>query len=110
MKSSPFLDYVRYDVLSESLNITVRAMMGGYVLYSDGKVFAIVDDDTLWFKGSRSTEDWYLERGSKKFSYSKTDKKTKKKKTQSMNYFLVPEKILEDREALDEWVGVALSV
>jgi TfoX/Sxy family transcriptional regulator of competence genes len=110
MKSTPFLEYVRYDVLNESLNITVRAMMGGYVLYSNGKVFAIVDDETLWFKGSKGTEAWYIERGSKKFSYTKTDTKTKKKKTQSMNYFLVPEDILEDREVFAEWVGVALSV
>ena len=110
MKSSSFLDYVQYDALDESLQVTARAMMGGFVLYSKGKVFAIVDDETLWFKGAKNTEKWYLERGSKKFSYTKKDKTTGKKKIQTMNYFLVPGDVLEERELLQEWIDVALSV
>ena len=97
-------------MVDESLAVNDREMMGGYVRYSNGKVFALIDDETLWFKGSKDTEKWYLERGSKKFSYTKKDTKTGKKKVQTMNYFLVPEDVLEQRETLREWVDVALSV
>lgn len=79
-------------------------MMGGYTLYADGKVFAIVSDDQLWFKGSNELAEWYLSRGSKKFSYIREGKE------QGMNYFLVPELIIENRDTLDEWIDVALSV
>ena len=104
MKTTPFLDYLLGDVFEESLHISARAMMGGYTLYSDGKVFAIVSEETLWFKGSNETAEWYLSRGSKKFSY------TKEGKEQGMNYFLVPEEIIESRSSLQEWLDVALSV
>jgi DNA transformation protein len=30
--------------------VTLRKMMGGATLYCDGTIFAIVADDTVWFK------------------------------------------------------------
>ena len=96
--------YIVYDVLDESLNVTSRAMMGGYTLYSNGKVFAIVEGEQLWFKGSNELKEWYLSRGSKKFSYRKEGE------LQEMNYYLVPEEVIEDKDQLNEWLDVALSV
>lgn len=93
-----------YDILDESLHITARAMMGAHVLYSDGKVFAIAEDDQLWFKGNKEVAELYMSRGSKKFSYMKEGKK------QEMNYFLVPEETLENKEGLNIWLDIALSV
>lgn len=110
MKMTPFLEYVMYDVLSILPSLHARAMMGGYTLYNEGKVFAIVEGENLWFKGSKETESWYKERGAKKFSYYKTDTKTGKKKKQEMNYFHVPETVIEDKEALDIWLNTALDV
>ncbi|MEN9338074.1 MAG: hypothetical protein RIQ41_388 [Candidatus Parcubacteria bacterium] len=104
MKSNPYLEYLLGDVFEESLHVTARAMMGGHVLYSDGKVFAIAENDELWCKGSQSVADWYLSRGSKKFSYLKQGK------PQEMNFFLVPESVIEDRVELQAWIDVALSV
>lgn len=110
MKTTPFLEYLMGDIFDESLHVTARAMMGGYVLYSDGKVFAIAENDELWFKGSHELAKWYLSRGSRKFSYTKTSRMEGKMKEQEMNYFLVPEEVMENREVLDDWLGVALSV
>lgn len=104
MKTSPFLEYVMYDVFEESESITYRAMMGGFTLYSKGRVFAIVDKDFLYLKGSGETEDWYLAHGSEKFWYMRDGKKA------YMNYFRVPDEILEKRDEFREWVDVALSV
>ena len=104
MKSNPFLDYLIGDIFDEDLNVSARAMMGGHILYSNGKVFAIAENDELWFKGTDELANWYLTRGSKKFSYMKEGK------PQGMNYFLVPEEVIENKEALNEWLDVALSV
>lgn len=45
-----------------------------------------------------------MSHGSKKFSYMKEGKK------QEMNYFLVPEETLENKEGLNIWLDIALSV
>ena len=104
MKTIPFLEYVLYDVFGESEAVTARAMMGGFTLYKEGKVFAIVEDEKVYLKGDTKTEAWYLEHKAKKFWYMREGKK------QYMNYFLVPEDILENREEFATWVDVALSV
>lgn len=104
MKNDPFLEYLLGDVFEDSLQVTVRSMMGGFVLYSAGKVFAIAENDELWLKGSKATSEWYLGRGSKKFSYMKQGK------VQEMNFFSVPEEVLESRDEFREWLDVALSV
>lgn len=109
MKIDSFVEYLIYDVFDKSLNVTSRAMMGGNVLYSNGKVFAIAENDELWFKGSNDLAEWYLSRGSKKFSYEKKDK-SGKKNIQDMNFFFVPESVIENKEELNEWLDIALSV
>ena len=104
VKSTPFLDYILYDIFGESEPITVRAMMGSHVLYYEGKTFAIVEGDGLWFKGSKELTSWYIERGSKIFGYQKEGKEA------HLYYFLVPAEVYEDKETRDEWMDVALSV
>lgn len=104
MKSSPFLDYIMYDIFGENEPITARAMMGAHILYYEGKAFAIVDKDELYFKGSKELMVWYEERGSKRFGYQKEGKDA------HLYYFLVPSEIYEDKERREEWLDVALSV
>jgi TfoX/Sxy family transcriptional regulator of competence genes len=109
MKTTPFLEYLLGDIFDESLMVTARSMMGGYILYSEGRVFALAEDDQLWFKGSDELAEWYLSRGSKKFSYTKPARAGKEAKEWGMNYFLVPAEVIEDREVLNEWLDIALS-
>jgi DNA transformation protein and related proteins len=104
MKTTPFLNYIVYDVFGESEPITWRAMMGAYVLYYEGKAFAIVEGDDLYFKGGKDLKDWYLERGSKQFTYTKNGEDA------HLYYFLVPPEVYENKESLDVWLDTALSV
>lgn len=104
MKISPFLEYILYDIFGENEPITARAMMGAHVLYYEGKTFAIVENDELYFKGSKELLSWYLERGSKQFGYQKEGTEA------HLYYFLVPSEVYEDKELREEWLGVALSV
>lgn len=104
MKTTPFLDYIRYDIFTESDPITARAMMGAHVLYYEGKAFAIVENDELYFKGSKDTSSWYLARGSHQFTY------TKEGYSAHLYYYAVPPEIYEHKDLRDEWLDKALSV
>lgn len=110
MKMTPFLMYVVYDILPESLKVEAKAMMGGYVLKSEGKTFAIVEEDILWLKGAPEVKDWYVSRGGKQFSYMKIAPGGGERKVQKMHFYSVPEEVLEDREQMREWIEIALSV
>lgn len=109
MKTTPFLEYILYDIFDEKDEVTARAMMGAHVLYKEGKVFAIAEDDELWLKGSSEVSSWYIERGARKFGYMKKDKEGNTA-LQEMNFYSVPEEVLEDKEVFNEWVEVAMLV
>jgi DNA transformation protein len=103
MKTTPFLDYIVYDILGHFGPVTFRPMMGGYVLYFEGTVFALVENEGLYFKGSKKLAPWYEERGGGLFTYIKEGKDA------YLYYFSVPTDIFEDREKLSEWFDIALS-
>ena len=71
MKSTPFLEYILYDIFGENEPLTARSMMGAHILYYEGKAFAIVEKEELYLKGSKELASWYLERGSKQFRVSR---------------------------------------
>ena len=104
MKRTPFLDYILYDIFGEGEPIVARAMMGAYILYYEGKAFAIVEREELYFKGSKELAEWYVSRGSKQLTY------TKEGKDAHLYYFLVSPEVYEDKKSRDEWMDVALSV
>jgi TfoX/Sxy family transcriptional regulator of competence genes len=104
MSSSNFLEYIVYDIFGEHEPITSRAMMGAHILYYEGKAFAIIEKDELYFKGSKELLDWYIKRGSKQFTYSKEGKNA------HLYYFSVPTEIYEETSSREEWLDVALSV
>ena len=104
MKSSPFLEYVLYDIFGEQEPITARVMMGAHILYYEGKTFAIVENDEMYFKGSKDLKNWYLSHGSRQFSYIKEGKDA------HLYYFLVPPEVYENKDSREKWLGVALSV
>lgn len=103
MKTTPFLEYILYDVFGENIPITFRAMMGAYILYYEGRAFAIVEDEELYFKGSEELSDWYMSRGSKQFKYIRKGEDT------YLDYFSVPPEVYENKEILNEWMNVVLS-
>lgn len=104
MKTTPFLEYILYDVFGEHEPVSARAMMGGYMLYHEGKPFALVEDDEIYLKGSQEIAPWYLKRGSKQFTY------TKQGKDAHLHYYRVPSEVYEDRSIFETWVDMALSV
>ena len=104
MKSSAFLEYILYDIFGENEPITHRSMMGAFILYYEGKAFAIVEGEELYFKGSRELASWYISQGGKQFTY------TKEGKDAHLYYFLVPSEVYEDKLNREVWLEKALSV
>jgi DNA transformation protein len=82
-------------------------MFGGVGLYLDGLFFALIDDDTLYFKADEASRRRYEAAGSRPFCPDPS------RPEQAMGYWQVPADVLEDPEALVDWAreaqGVALS-
>ena len=79
-------------------------MFGGVGLYLDGLFFALIDDDTLYFKTDDSNRARYEKAGSRPFCPfpDKPDK--------PMAYWQVPAEALEDAEELAIWAREAMNV
>jgi DNA transformation protein len=100
-KHSEYLDYT-LELLAPLGQITSRSMFGGYGIYRDGVIFAIVIDETLYFKVTADNQADYMQAGSQPFTYSKSDGKTA-----TMSYWEVPLEVLEDQDQLLAWARKA---
>jgi DNA transformation protein len=101
--SNDYRDFV-LDQLAPAGRIAARAMFGGVGLYLDGLFFALIDDDTLYFKVNDTTRTRYEEAGSRHFCPFPD------RPDQTMAYWQVPAEVLEDPELLCEWAREALGV
>ena len=93
---SEFTDYLE-ELFSEFGNVYAKRMFGGYGLFYDGLMFALVADDTLYLKADDKTVDDFKTRGLQQFEYSKRGKPAR------MSYYMAPEAILEDPEEAVKW-------
>ena len=83
--------------------IRARNMFGGVGIYGGEYFFALIDDDTLYFKVDDSNRPDFEARGMGPFQPYGEDGET-------MGYYRVPEDLLEDPEALGQWAEKAISV
>ena len=93
---SEFIDYLG-EVFVEFGSSQARKMFGGYGLYFDGAMFALVADNTLYMKTNSALAAEYESRGLPAFEYSKGGKPIK------MSYHLAPEEIYDDTEVAAHW-------
>jgi len=100
--SPSFKTYV-LEQLDAPRRVTARAMFGGVGIYWDGAFFALIDDDTLFFKVDDATRPEFEAAGSKPFDPYKNGQV-------SRGYFEVPGDVLDDRERLAAWRAKAVAV
>jgi DNA transformation protein len=93
------------DVLGGIPGVTSLSMFGGWGIYKNGAIFAIIADGELYFKVDEKTRGEYETRGSHPFVYS-----MKEKKEVTMSYWTLPEAIMENPEEVVEWVDAAVRV
>ena len=94
--SRDFVDYV-VELMAPLGPVTARKMFGGYGLYHDGLMFALIGDETLYIKADDANRDKFIAAGSEPFLYHK------KGKQYSMSYYRAPAEALDDTDAMYEW-------
>ena len=83
-----FVDYV-LELMSGWAPVSARKMFGGYGLYRDGLMFALIADDQLYFKTDAGNEPQFEQAGSHPFVYASQTR------TVQMSYWSAPENSLE---------------
>jgi DNA transformation protein len=100
--SAEYRDWV-LEQLREAGNVTGRSMFGGYAIYLDGAIFALIADDTLYFKVDDGNRPEYEALGMGPFRpYGEGG--------EVMQYYEVPADVLEDRDQLRAWAWRAADV
>ena len=83
--------------------VTMRRMMGAAVLYLDGIVFAVIEDDEIWFKADAESASVWDEAGCERFTFTGKDGRV-----ETMNYRRAPTDVHDDAEAMQHWAGLAV--
>jgi DNA transformation protein and related proteins len=83
---------------------SARAMFGGYGIYIDSQIIAIVVDDTLYLKADEISRKEFDQRGLEPFSYM-----VEGGTHHSMSYFRAPEEALDAPHAMLPWARLALA-
>jgi DNA transformation protein len=83
--------------------VRARSMFGGVGIYSGDLFFALIDNDTLYFKVDDSNRPDFTARKMEPFRPYGEDGET-------MGYYEVPADLLDDPEALQPWGEKAVAV
>ncbi len=89
--------------LSPICPVESRAMFGGYGLFADGVIFALIAYNAVYFKVDDSNRSDYIEAGMSPFSY------IGKHKLIQMSYYQIPETVWGNLEILAVWVEHAIA-
>lgn len=82
--------------------VTMRRMMGAAVLYLDGIVFAVLDEEEMWFKADAESAAVWDAAGCDRFTFTGSDGKV-----ETMNYRRAPSDVYDDAEAMRRWAMLA---
>ena len=102
--SREFCEHI-IDQLSPWAAITAKSMFGGFGVYRAGQIFAIIIEDTLYFKVDDTNRPDYESAGSEPFTYE-----AKGGKKHSLSYWQIPSEVMDDPEALAQWAEKAYQV
>ncbi len=81
--------------------IVAKSMFGGFGLYSGKHFFAIMFNDTLYFKVDNANRPNYVASGMPPFQPFKN-------KPATLQYYEVPIHVIEDRKQLEVWARMAI--
>ncbi len=93
---SEYIEYL-HEVFELFGPIKIRKMFGGYGLYHQELMFALVAEDTLYLKADAENLSFFEDEGLGPFEYNKGGKVVK------MSYYLAPDEIMDDCEQAAIW-------
>ena len=91
-----FVSYLE-DILQALGPVQAKRMFGGYGLFLDGLMFALVAEDTLYFKVDDGNRPDFENLGLEAFTYEKKGKPFK------MSYYQCPEEATENPSMMTDW-------
>lgn len=103
MRDNEFLEYTRETLQPFGLD-KIRPMFGGFGLYYNEVMFALIADNELYFKADGKSAQFFKESGSEPFSYESKGRRIK------MSYWKVLPEVLEDSDTLKTWYDMAYGV
>jgi DNA transformation protein len=98
---SEYLNYIM-ECMAFLRGLRVRGMFGGYGLYQNDLIFAIVVNDVLYLKSDAAIKNEFTRLGLQPFTY------TVRNKSVIMQYFEAPPDVFEEPEIMQEWAQKAL--
>ncbi len=96
--SRSFVDHA-VDLLSSVGPVDARRMFGGYGVYGRGVMFALLDDDELFFKTDEQSRDRFRSAGCRMWSYGGVAE---------TGYYRPPDEAHEDPESMEPWARLGL--
>lgn len=100
--SEEFIAYVR-ELLLPLGPLKSGKFFGGFAFKSGHRQFAMIMDNTLYFRVNEETRLRYKQEGMKPFSYA-----TKKGRVEVHKYYSVPDYLLEEPDGLLNWAKDAI--
>ena len=97
---SEFVDYLA-EVLAPFGSITTRRMFGGHGVYHQGLMFALVANESLYFKTDADNRAEFERAGCVAFEYAKDGERVR------MSYYSAPAEVFDDGDAAKRWAGLA---
>jgi DNA transformation protein len=101
--SSTFRTFVLDQLERVTSPVRAKSMFGGVGIYSGDLFFALIAEDTLYFKVDDTNRPDFEARGMGPFRPYGSD-------GEAMQYYALPEDLLEDSEALRSWIDKAVDV
>jgi DNA transformation protein len=99
-RTNEFADYT-VELCSTLGRVAWRRMFGGYGLYCDGTMFALIADDVLYLKVDDANRGEFERTGATPFAYDAGGKRT------VMSYYRAPADAMESRELAAPWARSA---
>lgn len=100
--SASYLSFV-LEQLAGVPRVVTKRMFGGMGIYSDGTFFAVIDNDTLFFKVDETLAKKYRDKGMPPFAPIPGAKPM-------LGYYQVPPDVLEDGATLAKWAKESIAV
>ena len=98
---SQFVDHI-HELLAPIGRVRIRAMFGGYGVYLEDLMFALIADDELYLKVDAESVERFREAGSEPFVFKSRGKAV------TMSYFSAPAEVFDDPDSTRLWAERAL--
>ncbi len=98
---TPFVQHI-LEMMSEWSEVRARSMFGGWGIYADGTMFALVADDVLYLKADDENRAAFVAQSLEPFVYQSNGKAT------TISYYRAPDEAFDDREVMAHWAQIGL--